>query len=356
MMPATQQMTSQLLDASRAGYAALAAERLLEEHPDLGTRFGPRSFNAWRENFAGRLSELSTSVLTNDPELFADQVAWAKVAFVARRAPVGDLEISLRCLGSVLERELPPDAWRDVAACIERALERLANAPEEVPSSLSASTPHGKLAARYVHALLEGDRRRATQIVVEAVDRNEVDARSAYLDVLVPAQHELGRMWHMNEISIAEEHFVTSTTLRVMALLAQRMPVGEPNTKTLVVCSVAGDTHAIGVRLVADFFEADGWRVIDLGADVPREDVVAAALAFSADLVALAATLGSHRRTASETIALVRKDSPSTKVLVGGQAFAGENDVWKQVGADACAGSPDDAIRIGRELVGLTSA
>jgi methanogenic corrinoid protein MtbC1 len=74
---------------------------------------------------------------------------------------------------------------------------------------------------------------------------------------------------------------------------------------------------------------------------------------FQADLVALGATLDEHRSAVARSIAALRAARPGQRVLVGGSAFAGSADLWRRAGADACAATPAEAVRLGAELVGV---
>ena len=73
-------------------------------------------------------------------------------------------------------------------------------------------------------ALLEGDRRRARELVF-AANGMELSIPRKYLEVLLPAQSEIGRMWLANEITVAEEHFATATTRSAMAQLLAQAPL-----------------------------------------------------------------------------------------------------------------------------------
>ena len=249
---------AQILDASASGFAVLATERLLARRPEVAGRFAPHPRLAWKENLTGRLHDLSDAVQEGRPSLFIDQVRWGKIAFASRGVPVDDLRESLVALREVLDEELPEKERPKPLRIIDEALISLQNAPDEEPSTLAVGTVHGRLAARYVLALLEGDRRSASAMVLDAVDSGAVNIRDAYLGVLVAAQQELGRMWHMNEISVAEEHFVTATTKIIMSQLLSRAKA-EPNRKTVVASAVEGDTHDVGLRVAADFLDMDGW-------------------------------------------------------------------------------------------------
>jgi len=337
---------AQILDTSAAGYAVLATERLLSRRPGVADRFAPHPRLAWKDNLTGRLRDLADAVEQGRPHLFIDQVVWAKIAFASRAVPLDDLRESLVALREVLAEELPPDEREGPLAIIDDSLVALERAPSDEPSALRVDTAEGKLAAKYVLALLEGDRRKASSLVLNAVDAGSLAVADAYLKVLVPAQEELGRMWHMNEITVAEEHFVTATTKMIMAQLLARAPVAPPTGRTAVCSAVEGDTHDIGLHVASDFLEMAGWRVVFLGNNMPPGDLVQAVHDFRADVPALSATLPSQRRSVARTIRLLREHpaAGSTPVLVGGRAFASDDQAWRDVGADACAAAAADAV------------
>lgn len=344
---------AQILESSAPGYAVLATERLLSRRPDIADRFAPHPRLAWKDNLTGRLRDLSDAVDQGRPNLFIDQVVWGKIAFASRGVPIDDLRESLVALKEVLTEELPADERDAPIRVINEALQALDRAPSEEPTAISVGTPEGQLAAKYVLALLEGERRKASSLVLDAVDAGRLTIADAYLNVLVPAQQELGRMWHINEITVAEEHFVTSTSKMIMAQLLSRATIAPPNGQTAVCSSVQGDSHDIGLHVVSDFLEMAGWRVIFLGGNMPPGDLIQAVVDFRADLLALAATLPSQRASVARTIRLLRDTSSCARVpvLVGGRAFALDDTAWKDVGADARAIKAADAVEVAARLV-----
>jgi methanogenic corrinoid protein MtbC1 len=82
----------------------------------------------------------------------------------------------------------------------------------------------------------------------------------------------VGRLWHAGELGIVEEHVVTYTTERLMALLAHRAARAPANGRTVICAAVAGNAHDIAVRVLADFFDISGWRAVHLGANVPARN------------------------------------------------------------------------------------
>ena len=142
------------------------------------------------------------------------------------------------------------------------------------------------------------------------------------------------------------------TTLHATVLLSAERASRQID-KTVVTAAVAGNAHDIGIRAVTDFFRMAGWRVIALGSNVPPAEIARAGQSFSADLVALSTTLTTQLDPLQDTIALLREVVPGVKVMVGGHVFNASADLWRNIGADAYARGPDDAVRRAAELVGV---
>ncbi len=342
------------LDTSAMALAAYAADQLLNGDPNADVATPNEQFHWWQSYLASRLRDLAAAVHLGRPRLFITQVRWCHDALTAKHVETDSFRQALLALAGVVQTEIPGPGAQIAQRYIRAAVEQLPDTPAELPSALDTDTDTGRLAAMYVLAILEGDRRRAIRLIHDAV-ADGLNIQSAYLTVLLPASHEIGQMWHRDELSIAEEHFATATTLMLMSQLLARDTPQTPNGKTVIVASVTGDRHTLGLHVVSDFFEMDGWRVIYLGADVPGKDLVQAVIDFRADLLVLAATLHTQLRTMEQLIRGVRQateDKP-VPVLVGGNAFSGQADVAKQIDADGFAPDIQGAVVRGRELVGL---
>jgi methanogenic corrinoid protein MtbC1 len=343
-----------LRTGSRA-YAAYAAHDLLESMPGAKVGFGADPLSVWQNWIAARVEELAAAVAAEQPKLFTSQVHWGKAVLAARGVPVEHFRDALTALKGVLANELPDRVQALAARYLDESLDAFDEQPVDVRARILPDTPHGRLASNYLLALLEGDRRRASRTILDTVERPE-SVRDIYLHVLLPAQEELGRMWMTGEINVAEEHFASHTTKMVMGQLLSRAAFRPYNGKTVLTAAVAGNRHDIGLCAVADFFDMAGWRTIQLGADVPITDLTQAVECFDADLVALSASLSVQLETVRSTIQAIRsgRRGDVTKILVGGLAFAESGNLVVDIGADSYAADPDEAVRLGGDLVGLT--
>jgi methylmalonyl-CoA mutase cobalamin-binding domain/chain len=201
-----------------------------------------------------------------------------------------------------------------------------------------------ELRTRYVDALVAGDLAAAERLIEDS----GTDVRSLYLQVLQPALYEIGRRWEEAEISVAQEHLATATTQSLMARLADRLGDRGPrrDRRVLVACA-EGELHSIGVRMVADFLEADGWDVLFVGALSPPSAVAELAAAQGVDVVALSAALAQRVPEIINAIEALRALERVPVIAVGGQAFGGDADVALRTGADLYA---PDAAKFAQEL------
>lgn len=345
--------TAEILETSASAYASYAAHLLLERHPDLGDRSVAGGLSAWKTHLTHRILELSAAVGAGEPALFTARVLWADKAFQARDIEQRALRSSLDCLRQVLTEELPEIARDTTTPYLDSALGAFDRPPGvDGDRALNPLQPTDRLALQYLQTALEGDSQRAIDLVIGATEEG-LSTSEAYLDVLLPAQQEIGRLWHSGDVRIAEEHLVTSTTERIMSILAYRAERLPANGKTVIASAVAGNSHQLGVRVLADFFGIAGWRSICLGADVPPADLATAVVYFDPDLLVLSAALATQLKTVRQTIEAVRMlPDRSVKILVGGSGFADAPELWRRLGADGQTGAADAAVELGARLVG----
>lgn len=117
--------------------------------------------------------------------------------------------------------------------------------------------------------------------------------------------------------------------------------------------SVEGNLHEIGVRMVADFFEMEGWDTVYLGANTPNASVIEMLLEYKPDILAISATLALQINSIKALIDSVREclGIASPKILVGGAPFSRNPELWKTIGADTCGYDAEDAIKKAQQLV-----
>jgi methanogenic corrinoid protein MtbC1 len=199
--------------------------------------------------------------------------------------------------------------------------------------------------AAYVDAVAAGDRRRAFAAVEGALHEG-MTLRTLYLDVFQPALREVGRRWEAGAMSVAQEHLATAITQTAMSRLAaelfRRAPSGGPS---LLAACVESERHDVGLRMLCDLLELEGWTTRFLGSTVPASDLVHMAQETRPDVVALSASLPpSLMAVRALTAELRRLGPPPPLILVGGRPFLGHPELAAKVGADLTAEDAGQAV------------
>ena len=181
----------------------------------------------------------------------------------------------------------------------------------------------------------------------------DTSVKDVYLHVFQPAQREVGRLWQTNQISVAQEHYCTAATQLIMSLLYPRIFASGRIGHTLVATCVVGELHELGVRMVADFFEMEGWDTYYVGANTPTNSILRTLADRKADVLAISATMTFHVRAVAQLIAEVRASEAcsSVHILVGGYPFNVSLDLWQQVGASGYASDAQQAVRVANRWV-----
>ena len=337
---------------ARAALAEAITERHYELNPALEQRYGAAGREKCLQDAHYHLSYLAEALGAALPSLFADYVAWAKVMLEARGVPASDLARNLEVLREVLRERLPGPEGAAAARYVEEGVARLAGVAPDLPTFVEDGEPHAALARAYLEALLAGRRQDASRLVLEAVEGG-VGVREVYLHVFQRVQREVGRLWQLNLLGVAQEHYCTAATQLIMSQLYPHVFSAERNGRTLVATCVAGDLHEIGLRMVADFFEMEGWDTFYVGASAPAASVVQAVAERGADVLAVSATITSHVRALRELVAAVRasEDCRGVKILAGGYPFNVAPGLWREVGADASATDARGAVEAAARLI-----
>jgi MerR family transcriptional regulator, light-induced transcriptional regulator len=205
----------------------------------------------------------------------------------------------------------------------------------------------------YLEAIVDGNRREAFGIVDRALDQG-MDLRALYLEIFQPALREIGKLWQQNRITVADEHLATAITQAAMARLYDRLFAAAAGEGPLLVAACADtERHEVGLRMICDILEMEGWDTVFLGATVPVEDLVEMVVARRPDVVALSASIAPHLARVREAIRAIREAVPDggPLIAVGGRPFLDDPQLAEQVGADLTASDAAEAARRLRERI-----
>jgi methanogenic corrinoid protein MtbC1 len=326
--------------------------RQYQQMPELAARYGPSGRLKCHEDALFHLSYLSESIAAGLPALFADYIAWAKIMLAERNIPAEDLAANLRHMRDAIAQALPQEMSEMAARYIGEGLELLPQLPASAPSLLTEGNPLAELARGYLDSLLRGERHVASRLILDAVAEGTA-VKDIYLYVFQRAQYEIGRLWQINRLSVAQEHYCTAATQLIMSQLYPHIFATEKNGRRLVATCIGGDLHEIGIRMVSDFFEMEGWDTFYLGANTPIQSIVQTVADRKADVLALSATITYNVRIMTDVIEAcrARADTSHVIVMVGGYPFNVAPELLERVRADAYAPDAQAAIEIANQLL-----
>jgi methanogenic corrinoid protein MtbC1 len=343
---------SAAIEARRPAIAEAVATRQYAEHPELHERYGPIGWQRTLEDANYNLAFLAQAIALDNSALFADYLGWLKVVLLRRRVRSQDLLDHFAYLQDGLRQTLPTEAANIACACVAEGARRLPEMPDDLPALIEGNAPVSLLAHQYLQALLRGERHVASRLVLDAVAQG-APIKEIYLGVFQPCQREIGRLWQTNQISVAQEHYCTAATQLIISQLYPYVFSGDKGAGRLVATCIAAELHEIGVRMVADFFEMEGWDTFYLGANTPTHSILETLIERRADVLGISATITYHVSEVERLIQAVRAD-PACRdvlVLVGGYPFNLAPDLWRRIGADGWAPDAQTAVERARELL-----
>jgi methanogenic corrinoid protein MtbC1 len=201
-------------------------------------------------------------------------------------------------------------------------------------------------------ALLALDASRAEAVLTEAFALFSVE--DVCLQVFQPLLVDIGDRWHAGELSVAEEHYVSSFIRTRLFGLLQAYQAPESRARLVFTACAPEEWHEVGILLVSIFLVRRGCAVRYLGPNLPLEGLVAIVAQHHPAVVVLSAQRAETARKLRGVAAALAAGAPPHPALVfGGQAFNADARLRAAmgglyVGPDATAAA--DAIA---ELVGV---
>jgi len=163
----------------------------------------------------------------------------------------------------------------------------------------------------------------------------------------------IGEKFERGEYFLSELVFAGEIFKKVMELVLPRLKKRAKPIGTIVLGTVQGDIHDIGKNIFKVFAEASGFKVIDLGVDVPPEKFVEAVKKYNPDIVGLSGLLTLAFESMKKTVEALKHAGlrENVKVIIGGGRV--NENVKEYVGADAWADNASKGVRLCKELLGI---
>lgn len=200
-----------------------------------------------------------------------------------------------------------------------------------------------------LNAVLKGNRNGIAKLTRAALDAGE--APDALLnEVLLPAINQVGEYfdkgkYFLPQLIAGAEAMKNSIEVLEPLLLKES---SDDDMPVVIIATVEGDIHDIGKNLVALMLKNYGFKVIDLGKDVPSEQIIQAAKENNAQIIALSALMTTTMQRMREVVDAAKQEKLGAKVMIGGAVIT--QDYADEIGADGYSKDAADAVKLAKRL------
>lgn len=331
------------------------AKKIFEHHirlygepkPVMGSKDGTLYTNGIKY----QLLFLSESLNYSSPELFLDALNWGKSFMPSIGLDSEHISMVLYSIKEAFRKTLPEEI-RDVSInFIDKGLTRIAELPGKASSYIKRESKYFKETKDYLDLLLESKRSEAGRLIIDMAEQG-VPIKELYLEIFQVTQYEIGRLWQLGELTVAQEHYCTAATQLIMSQLYSYIFQTENIEKIFIGTCVSGELHEIGIRMLSDLLEMEGWDTYYLGANMPARSVVDTIADKKADLVGISATMTFHINKAHDLIKAIRQEENCrhAKILVGGYVFNTVKGLWKKIDADGYGRDLEHSLKQARNI------
>ena len=199
------------------------------------------------------------------------------------------------------------------------------------------------------NAIISGEKEAIADMVEKALNDgykpNEITDKA-----LSAAMNVVGKDFGAKKIFLPQVMLSAEAMREAFIKIKERIPADSMSDKgKIVIATVKGDIHDLGKNIVAALLENNGYRVIDLGKDVDKEDIIKAAKENNADMIGLCSLMTTTITQIDEVIEELKNSDFKTKVMIGGAVVTSE--YADKVGADAYASDGVEAVELAKKLI-----
>jgi methanogenic corrinoid protein MtbC1 len=172
----------------------------------------------------------------------------------------------------------------------------------------------------FLNTLLSGNRSKCSELVKTYLNIG-VSIEVLYETIIKKALYEVGELWEFNKISVATEHLASAIVEGILNELYFKIISSNKINKTVIVSCVENEFHQIGIKMISDVFEMNGWNAYFLGANTPTNELISFSKTINPDVFAISLSIYFHLPILEMMIPIIRREFPVLPILVGGQAF-----------------------------------
>jgi len=226
-----------------------------------------------------------------------------------------------------------------------------ATAKSEATTQVEKSTADPKEMNKQVvfQAVVKGNKKNIIALVDKVLE-DGTTPDSLIDETLIPAINEVGRLYDKQIYFLPQLITGAETMKTAIDYLEPMLQKGDESKSrsTVVIATVAGDIHDIGKNLVTLMLKNYGFRVIDLGKDVPTEKIIQTALEENADVIALSALMTTTMVEMKNVVKLAKERGVKAKIIIGGAVVT--ESYKEEIGADGYSEDAQSAVALVKKL------
>lgn len=212
-----------------------------------------------------------------------------------------------------------------------------------------------KIYDRIKMAVLKGEQNIIEELIDTALQKEKVSALELVNGALIPGIELAGEKYERKEYFLPQLMMAAETMKKAFTIIKPQLSTeGAAEKGVIVLATVEGDIHDIGKNIVAVLLENYGFRVIDLGKDVPAERILDEAEKSQADIIGLSALMTTTMPRMRDVVEGVEKRGLTCRVMVGGAVL--NQEYADRIGADAYSEDARAAVLTAQRLLGIAAA
>jgi len=303
------------------------------------------------------LKYLDLSIDYDEPRIFSNYFEWLRDVFISYDLSVHELIRSLYAISEaisfLLEENYAKKIYNIIDSTIQDSINERLRIEDKKSNNLENSYLNDDLYSfynKYLEAILNLNKDEAFEIV-DLMRGKDYRPKEIYLNIFQRALHKLGELWQKNMISVAQEHYGTAITRRAMERINLNTEPYDNNSPVFLGVCPPNDNHEVGLRMICDFLESNGWKTIFIGSSSTISSVLDILKNHSVDVLGISVSLSIYLKDTEEMINRVKKEYPEIKILVGGNAINGNERLVKKIGADGTAYDANEIIPVTNKLI-----
>lgn len=198
--------------------------------------------------------------------------------------------------------------------------------------------------------VVKGDKESIIREVKKEVEAGE-EPSAVIEKYLIPGINQVGEYYDNKKYFLPQLIAGANAMKEAMEYLEPLLLAGKKDEAkaTVVIATVEGDIHDIGKNLVVLMLKNYGYRVFDMGKDVPAESIVNKAIEENAQIIGLSALMTTTMMRMKDVVDLAKEKGCQAKIIIGGACIA--ESFAEEIGADGYSKDASECVKLVDSLI-----